>query len=290
MKNLLGDKKAPQGKSKKQKPEEKKGQDFVLSLLGEVASAVVESKGNSDGPEKSAQSSGKGDTPIGGSRLGSFLSGVAGLVDEHKELPNKETKRKKDEKKAKRETNRLGGLLSVVGNEVKSAAPGVIAGMITRKAKPAGDMEEKDIKGYEKHFSESKFAEKLINVLCIVGEQVIVPVLLLWGVLKADSTPMAQKATILGALGYFIVPLDLVPDTLGALGYTDDIANIGYVTDLVSKFITPEIELQAHNSYTKLTANLLKKNQESKNEVDSVDAPSSEGIEGSEIETSDTQA
>lgn len=37
-------------------------------------------------------------------------------------------------------------------------------------------------------------------------------------------TPLGAKATLLGALGYFMLPLDAIPDILGALGYGDDLA------------------------------------------------------------------
>lgn len=40
------------------------------------------------------------------------------------------------------------------------------------------------------------------------------------------KTPASAKAVLLGALGYFIVPLDIVPDLLGAFGYGDDLAVI----------------------------------------------------------------
>jgi|SRR5690606_11731155 uncharacterized membrane protein YkvA (DUF1232 family) len=40
------------------------------------------------------------------------------------------------------------------------------------------------------------------------------------------KTPANAKAVLLGALGYFIVPLDIVPDLLGAFGYGDDLAVI----------------------------------------------------------------
>lgn len=40
------------------------------------------------------------------------------------------------------------------------------------------------------------------------------------------KTPASAKAVLLGAIGYFVVPLDFVPDLLGAFGYGDDIAVI----------------------------------------------------------------
>jgi len=39
-----------------------------------------------------------------------------------------------------------------------------------------------------------------------------------------DKTPTHVKATIIGALAYFIAPVDVIPDFLLALGYTDDAA------------------------------------------------------------------
>jgi uncharacterized membrane protein YkvA (DUF1232 family) len=38
------------------------------------------------------------------------------------------------------------------------------------------------------------------------------------------NTPTAVRATLVGALAYFIVPLDFVPDLLLGLGFTDDAA------------------------------------------------------------------
>jgi uncharacterized membrane protein YkvA (DUF1232 family) len=38
------------------------------------------------------------------------------------------------------------------------------------------------------------------------------------------NTPTAVRATLLGALAYFVVPVDVVPDLLVGLGFTDDAA------------------------------------------------------------------
>lgn len=54
------------------------------------------------------------------------------------------------------------------------------------------------------------------------------------------KTPAGAKAILFGAIGYFIVPIDLIPDMLGAMGYSDDLAVIlaairaveGSITDI----------------------------------------------------------
>lgn len=38
------------------------------------------------------------------------------------------------------------------------------------------------------------------------------------------ATPARTKAILAGALAYFIMPADLIPDALVALGFTDDVA------------------------------------------------------------------
>jgi uncharacterized membrane protein YkvA (DUF1232 family) len=38
------------------------------------------------------------------------------------------------------------------------------------------------------------------------------------------ATPLAIRATLFGALAYFILPFDIIPDFIAGLGYTDDAA------------------------------------------------------------------
>ena len=42
----------------------------------------------------------------------------------------------------------------------------------------------------------------------------------------APETPAWAKAVMLGALGYFILPLDLIPDAIPVIGYADDLGVI----------------------------------------------------------------
>lgn len=43
---------------------------------------------------------------------------------------------------------------------------------------------------------------------------------------RDPETPMAAKGIMLGALAYFIMPLDAIPDVLAGIGFTDDAAVI----------------------------------------------------------------
>jgi uncharacterized membrane protein YkvA (DUF1232 family) len=48
----------------------------------------------------------------------------------------------------------------------------------------------------------------------------------MWFAVRDPKTPFALKATLLIAIGYFVMPFDVIPDFLLGLGYTDDAAVI----------------------------------------------------------------
>jgi uncharacterized membrane protein YkvA (DUF1232 family) len=54
------------------------------------------------------------------------------------------------------------------------------------------------------------------------------------------QTPLHVKAVLLGAIAYFILPTDLIPDYIPVIGYVDDAAVLAGAIKLVSSHITPE--------------------------------------------------
>ena len=54
------------------------------------------------------------------------------------------------------------------------------------------------------------------------------------------QTPRHVQVTLLGALAYFILPFDFIPDVLPVLGFTDDAAVLATAIKLVAVHITPE--------------------------------------------------
>lgn len=86
---------------------------------------------------------------------------------------------------------------------------------------------EKDsinIQTYEKQYSEEKFWSKVTSVAKKAGVKVIYMALLLYYALDSTSLSVKDRALIIGALGYFILPLDLVSDLMPAIGFLDDAA------------------------------------------------------------------
>lgn len=65
------------------------------------------------------------------------------------------------------------------------------------------------------------------------------------------ETPMRVRASLLGALGYFVLPLDGIPDFIFGLGFTDDAAVIMGVLALMRAHITDEHRAAARSALLK---------------------------------------
>jgi uncharacterized membrane protein YkvA (DUF1232 family) len=53
------------------------------------------------------------------------------------------------------------------------------------------------------------------------------------------ATPLQVKATLIGAIAYFVLPIDAIPDVMPVLGFTDDAAVLATALKLVASSITP---------------------------------------------------
>lgn len=95
-------------------------------------------------------------------------------------------------------------------------------------------------------FSESKLWQKINKVFRRVGMKVIYPVVLLYYLFKSNDVPIQAKTLIAGALTYFIMPLDGLPDFLPLVGYTDDLSLLALTLSKLYKYISPEILEQTH--------------------------------------------
>lgn len=80
-----------------------------------------------------------------------------------------------------------------------------------------------DNQNYEKEFSEEGFWEKVKNYAKKAGKEVIETALKLYYAAQDEDTPTWATAIIYGALGYFILPIDVIPDIAPVVGYTDDL-------------------------------------------------------------------
>ncbi len=97
-----------------------------------------------------------------------------------------------------------------------------------------------NITKYESEFSEDGLWNKIKNFAKKAGCEVIEKVVLLYTVAKDPDTPAKAKALIYGSLGYFILPLDAIPDVTPFVGFTDDLGALVSALTLVAMSIKSE--------------------------------------------------
>ncbi|MBE6199006.1 MAG: DUF1232 domain-containing protein [Rikenellaceae bacterium] len=93
-------------------------------------------------------------------------------------------------------------------------------------------------------YSDSQINEKIAKVAKKAGGIIIYPVLLLFNLMKSPQTTVQNKMFIVAPLAYFVLPTDLIPDFIVAVGYADDGLAIMKCVQSLSSSITPEIKEQ----------------------------------------------
>jgi uncharacterized membrane protein YkvA (DUF1232 family) len=112
-------------------------------------------------------------------------------------------------------------------------------------------MELPDFMSYANKFSQADFVEKIARIAKRAGAKLVYAALILYYTLQSDKISTANKAMIIGALGYMISPLDVVPDAIPIAGLTDDLAVLLFVLKKVWTDIDPEIQEKAKSRLSK---------------------------------------
>ena len=94
-------------------------------------------------------------------------------------------------------------------------------------------------------YSPDALKAKLAGFARLAGRQVVEKALILYHTLQRPETPAAAKATIVGALAYFILPVDAIADFLPGVGFTDDLGVIAAALVTISGYVTDEIRQTA---------------------------------------------
>ncbi|WP_042470120.1 YkvA family protein [Bacillus ndiopicus] len=105
---------------------------------------------------------------------------------------------------------------------------------------------EEMIAGKDKHFSNDKFLAKVKSTGLKLGMSTLHAASTLFFAVKNPDMSKANKLIILGALGYFVLPFDVIADILPFVGLTDDIFVITTALAKVYSSITDETKLEAH--------------------------------------------
>ena len=105
---------------------------------------------------------------------------------------------------------------------------------------------EQVIDGKEKHYSDDKFIKKVQSNGLQLGFKALHAATTLFVALKSPQMPNAQKLIILGALGYLILPIDLIADFLPVIGLADDAIIIIKAVMSVYSHVDDSMEQEAH--------------------------------------------
>jgi len=98
---------------------------------------------------------------------------------------------------------------------------------------------------YSKEYSDKSFWDKVKKYAKAAGLKVVYVALLLYYTLEDPDVPKKAKGIIIGALGYFILPIDLVPDAIAGLGYGDDFSLLFWALLQVAMHVRPAIKAKA---------------------------------------------
>ena len=91
----------------------------------------------------------------------------------------------------------------------------------------------------------------LKKILLRAGRTIAQPALEGFELIMDTSTPPQVRVSIIGALTYLIVPIDLIPDFIPASGFSDDLVALTAVISLWQHHITPEIKFRAKSKLDK---------------------------------------
>ena len=102
-----------------------------------------------------------------------------------------------------------------------------------------------DFMKYKDRFTQSGFVEKISRIAKRAGVKLVYAALILYYTLESDRVSIKDKAIIIGALGYLISPLDVIPDAIPIAGLGDDLAGLIYVLRKIWGEVSDDVKSKA---------------------------------------------
>ena len=113
------------------------------------------------------------------------------------------------------------------------------------------DLQLPDFMKYSDKYTASGFVEKISHIAKRAGAKLVYAALILYYTLQSKDVPLKDKAIIIGALGYLISPLDVIPDAIPIAGLGDDVAVLLYVLRKIKGDLTDDVKKRADNKLSK---------------------------------------
>ena len=100
-------------------------------------------------------------------------------------------------------------------------------------------------------FDHVGFWAKVRRFAVVAGREVIEKVLWLYYAAQSPATPAWARSVIYGALAYFVLPMDAIPDLIPGVGFTDDLGALAAAIAAVSMYIDDDVR---HKTATRMAA------------------------------------
>lgn len=104
----------------------------------------------------------------------------------------------------------------------------------TAKPKPGG-----------RRYNPKQLWHKLSGHARSAGREVVNYALQLHFAAQRPGTPAWARRTAYGAIAYFILPIDAVPDFIAGVGYTDDLGALALAVTTLATYINDDVRAQA---------------------------------------------
>ena len=94
-------------------------------------------------------------------------------------------------------------------------------------------------------FTKGEFVEKISRIAKRAGAKLVYAALVLFYTLQSDKVTLKDKAIIIGALGYLISPLDVIPDAIPIAGLSDDLGVLIFVLQKIWGEVNEDVKEKA---------------------------------------------
>ena len=112
------------------------------------------------------------------------------------------------------------------------------------------------LKKYAENYDEKKMWSKIKDFFFEAGINLVIKVVQLWYVLQKPEVPVHVKVAIMGAIAYFVMPVDFVLDVLPG-GYQDDLLAVTLTFLAAEEYIDDEVRRKAREKVMEIVDELM---------------------------------
>ena len=112
------------------------------------------------------------------------------------------------------------------------------------------------LKQYAGNYDENQMWNKIKGFFFEVGINLVIKVLQLWYVLQKPEVPVHVKVAIMGAIAYFVMPVDFILDVLPG-GYHDDLLAVTLTLFAAEEYIDDEVRRRAREKVMEIVDELM---------------------------------